>query len=278
MGNLCMGASGDAALQAKVNTLWASVPKDSNNEVERLACWDLLLADAELAALVAKGNAEQGKKMLQAMKDVKALDISGDGKINESEFNRLFNPVVIAASSNRVALVAKVQKKWGEAPKGDNGAVERLACWDLIMSDSEICSLMGNKNSAKGKAILQAMKDVKALDISGDGQIDESEFMRLFNPDVIKAASLRAKVETMWTAVPKDTKGEVERLACWAFILDDKELPGLVHGDPAVGSKVLLAMKEVRALDISGDGKITYDEFQRIYDPKVIEAAMKKVA
>ena len=33
---------------------------------------------------------------------------------------------------------------------------------------------------------------------------------------------------------------QVERLACWAFILDDKELPGLVHGDPAVGSKCVI--------------------------------------
>jgi hypothetical protein len=41
---------------------------------------------------------------------------------------------------------------------------------------------------------------------------------------------------------------------------------------------VLAAMKGARALDVSGDGQITADEFKRLMDPEVIATAEAKAA
>ena len=43
-------------LQLKVAALWAAMPKNEQGTVERLACWAVLLADAELAQLVDKNG------------------------------------------------------------------------------------------------------------------------------------------------------------------------------------------------------------------------------
>ena len=79
------------------------------------------------------------------------------------------------------------------------------------------------------------MKRARALDISGDGQITEDEFKRLYDPAVLEAAKaeverelLRAKVDRMWAATPTDAEGQIERLACWDLILADAELAGLI--------------------------------------------------
>jgi hypothetical protein len=51
-----------ARLKGKVDSLWAAMPKDANGSIERLACWAVLLADAELADLVGSGDAAKGKQ------------------------------------------------------------------------------------------------------------------------------------------------------------------------------------------------------------------------
>ena len=38
---------------------------------------------------------------------------------------------------------------WAEV--GKSGQVERLACWDFILADAELASIMGKGNEAKGK-------------------------------------------------------------------------------------------------------------------------------
>ena len=89
------------------------------------------------------------------------------------------------------------------------------------------------------------MKRAKALDISGDGQIEEGEFKRLYNPSVLAAAKaavhkerLEAKVDQMWTAMPTDASGQIERLACWDLIFADAELAGLIgESDAADGTR-----------------------------------------
>ena len=48
------------------------------------------------------------------------------------------------------------------------------------MGDEELAIAMGSGDSVKGKALLAAMKEVRALDISGDNQICEKEFQRLY--------------------------------------------------------------------------------------------------
>ena len=49
-------------MKGKVDSLWAAMPKDANGSIERLACWAVLLADAELADLVGSGDAAKGKQ------------------------------------------------------------------------------------------------------------------------------------------------------------------------------------------------------------------------
>ena len=91
--------------------------------------------------------------MLQAMKRAKALDISGDGRISEDEFKRLYNPAVLAAAKAAVLreqLVAKVDDMWPSMPTGADGQMERLACWDLILADAELAGLIGESDAARG--------------------------------------------------------------------------------------------------------------------------------
>ena len=71
---------------------------------------------------------------------------------------------------------------------GTKGQVERLACWDFILADAELASIMGKGNEAKGKAMLEMMKAVRACDADGDGNIDGVEFQRLYLPSVLVAA------------------------------------------------------------------------------------------
>ena len=68
----------------------------------------------------------------------------------------------------------KIKKIIGELHKASRthkGQAERLACWDYIMNDEEMAYLIGNSNVEKGKAMMNAMKEANALDISGDGQV-----------------------------------------------------------------------------------------------------------
>ena len=86
--------------------------------------------------------------------------------------------------------------------------------------------------------MLEAMKEVRALDVSKNGFIDANEFQRLLNPDVHAAARLKGKVDSLWAAMPKDANGSIERLACWAVLLADAELADLVgSGDAAKGKQ-----------------------------------------
>ena len=71
---------------------------------------------------------------------------------------------------------------------GADGEVERTKCWDLVLGDGELATLLGNGNQAKGKAMLQVMKAVRGLDASGDGMIDTLEFQRLYLPSNILSA------------------------------------------------------------------------------------------
>ena len=66
-----------ATLKPKVHAMWTSIAKDpSDGQVERLACWDIIFADKELAGIVGSSDAEKGVAMLQAMKDGKVMSIS----------------------------------------------------------------------------------------------------------------------------------------------------------------------------------------------------------
>ena len=71
---------------------------------------------------------------------------------------------------------------------GYKDEVERTACWDFILADSELARIMGKGDQAKGKAMLEAMKAVRALDKSGDGIIYDDEFQRLYSPFVLLPA------------------------------------------------------------------------------------------
>jgi len=51
-----------AELKVKVDALWRSMPKNAEGSMERLACWDLIMADDELAALIGGKNFVLGKQ------------------------------------------------------------------------------------------------------------------------------------------------------------------------------------------------------------------------
>ena len=81
--------------------MWKTI--GANGEVERLACWDLVLADPELATLIADGNQPKGRVMLQVLKAIRALDSSGDGNIHNKEFRRLYLPQNLLAAEAAVS-------------------------------------------------------------------------------------------------------------------------------------------------------------------------------
>ena len=56
------------------------------------------------------------------MKGMRALDISGSGRIDETKFKRLCNPLVISAAK----LKLKVDGLWVKIPKDDR----RILCWE----------------------------------------------------------------------------------------------------------------------------------------------------
>ena len=91
------------------------------------------------------------RRILEAIKAVKALDVSGDGKINEEKFFRLTNPWVIKAAEARVALAKKVAALWKTMPLNKKQEVERLQCWDIILKDEELATLIGKSEKALGK-------------------------------------------------------------------------------------------------------------------------------
>ena len=71
---------------------------------------------------------------------------------------------------------------------GSSGQVERSECWDFILADEELASIMGRGDAERGKAMLYAMKAVRALDANGDGMVDGFEFQRLYLPSNVLAA------------------------------------------------------------------------------------------
>ena len=142
------------------------------------------MSDPELGFIIGRSDGDKGKAMLEAMRENKALDTTGDGRIDASEFQGLVNPDLIMAAEVAVqsALI------WAHAKKDKSGAIERNKCWRLILAHTELGYILGQGDVFKGKAILQAMKDAKALDVSADGKISEQEFHRLSDLAVIKKA------------------------------------------------------------------------------------------
>ncbi len=124
-------------------------------------------------------------------------------------FSCLCGGAVVAKTDPR--LIKKVHNLWGSIKEKEDGEVERLKCWEIILADEALIELIGKGDSAKGKARLLAMKAVRALDqIREDGRICEEEFYRLYDGDVLASAEqfvhtdeddpLRVKVLAMWEA------------------------------------------------------------------------------
>ena len=88
--------------RTKVIDMW-KVISGPKNQVERLQCWDLILADSELARTMGKGDQTKGKAMLEVMKAMRAMDKNGDGVIYEEEFQRLYLAYNLVAAEDAVA-------------------------------------------------------------------------------------------------------------------------------------------------------------------------------
>ena len=61
-------------------------------------------------------------------------------------------------------LKKKVESMWNHITKNPDGQVERLACWKVVLADKELASIVGNGSVSRGTSVLQAMKEVRALD------------------------------------------------------------------------------------------------------------------
>lgn len=85
------------------------------------------------------------------MKAAKALNVSGSGIIDKEEFFRLANPWVIKAAETKVGLPKKVAKLWAAMPLNEKQEIERLKCWDILLKDDELATLIGKSDRALGK-------------------------------------------------------------------------------------------------------------------------------
>jgi chemotaxis response regulator CheB len=274
-----------AGVKVKAEALWLKAKIIGSGAVDRLTCWDMIMKDDEMAYIMGKGSTSDGKAILAAMKEVKALDISGDEQIVEAEFKFVYDPFVIKAAGIKVRadLIWESTKMTRAGPaEVIRDTVEWLECWDMIMADPEIAYTMGSDNTPEGKKILLAIKEVKALDVSGEGQIEEAEFKELFSSKMIVMAHVKVLADALWAEAKKLKEGGkkggaeigMDRLACWDMVIGSDQLAYVMgRGDTAEGKAMLENMREVKALDVSGDGAITLEEYQRIHDISVIAAA-----
>ena len=110
-------------------------------------------------------------------------------------------------------LTTLVDSKWLSLEKDEDGQIERLKCWDIILSDESLVTLVGNSDNEKGKSILLAMKEIRALDqIQKDGRISEAEFKRLYDVDVLAEAAVKV-TEVRDAAPPVDMSSSVTAAA-----------------------------------------------------------------
>jgi len=269
-----------SALEAKVSELWSSLEKDEDGSIERLKCWVHLLADRDLAALLSgDGDAARGRRVLEAMKAARALDVDGDGRIKAAGFRRLIAQAVVkdaealleeAATPGAAAGAAagvttgvrrgrsefaaaalrfKVGSLWSsvlpraglKSDAGEpTGTVEREACWRLIFIDAELASMVGGGNCAAGLKVLRAMKKARALDVDGDGEISEAEFQNLLNH------------ERFYSYHPEDHAQKLKHLSsagdsAAALLKELKTPPGLLGAD-------LVLYKLAQKIGLDSDG------------------------
>jgi hypothetical protein len=152
--------------------------KNGKKRMVREACWDMVLGSDNMAYLMGRGDTAEGRATLETIKEMKELDLHAgvvQGAIWVDEYQRIYSLEVIAAAeaSRRAAqaleqdrldaldaiasaeeaswrasqalglerLKAKVSTLWGEVSKGAED-VENLACWDAILADDELASLV----------------------------------------------------------------------------------------------------------------------------------------
>ena len=69
---------------------------------------------------------------------------------------------------------------------GSKGSqIDRLTCWDVILGDDELASIVGDGDQVKGKATLGVMKAAQAVDTSNQNFVCAEEFQKLFSSSVM---------------------------------------------------------------------------------------------
>jgi len=257
----------------------------------RQECWEMIFNDPELGYILGHGDVAKGHDMLHAMKSVRELDISGDGRVSADELARLCNPVVLLAAEARVRCDAVWTAAEGRLDA--NGDMDRQECWDMIFSDAELGFILGRGDVSKGGAILRAMEAVRALDVNDDGAISEAEFGRLCAPQVIVAAELRVVVSRLWPTLTasagngsgggsgggdKGTASMAPRAACWAALEGDLEAAFVLGRGDAVAGKAVLAAIKTASGGASKKGRLNEAQFADLCGPQAVAAAEGKVA
>ena len=134
-------------------------------------------------------RAQQMKAVLRPRKPVKGSAVSheDDGSCSDLAATKL---------PNMSRLKKKVDAMWVAAPKQKDGQMERLECWEMILADEELARLVGRSEAEEGRALLLAMKEVRALDaIKTDGRVSAAEFVRIYQSDVLVAADRKVKAD-----------------------------------------------------------------------------------
>ena len=83
---------------------------------------------------------------------------------------------------------------WAEILTESQGrAVDRAACWDAILADGELASIMGRGDEARGQKVLLAIKQKHAFDPAGaEGGLSQQVFCSLYDPEELEEQGIVA--------------------------------------------------------------------------------------
>jgi len=178
-----------AEVTAAMAALWDTLPKGDDGTVPSAECWERLLTDDNIAravvdnAAASKDDADslsEGRKLLAAVKYLQTYHETSDSAVDQASFLRFLGSAEVAAARAHVELQAYapsadltrlVEEFWAGLPKEsipdvdggtdgtpaenrdpNQGRIERLACWKLIMANRDLAVVLGSGDEKRGQA------------------------------------------------------------------------------------------------------------------------------